>query len=403
MAEHVVIVGGGIAGTAAALALRTAGIAVTVLDARPADDDSGAVVRINPNGMDALRAVNAHQTILAGSFPLVRTERIGADGARVGYALAADPASDRGLPRVLHWSQLAARLRAVARDRGAVFRHGVRVCDVHESGGDASGGPVTAVLEGGQTVHGDVLVGADGVHSLVRRRIDAEAPAPQRLGTRTVYGFAADPPREPPPPEVLRSYLAPKAFLAATRDSLSGGCFWFTSLPAPEPASRGTGPRDVDGLRTELLPWFAEGTFAADLVRASERILSFDDHALDHLPRWSTGRTVLLGDALHVAPPASEQGAALAIEDGVELARCLRDHPVPAEAFAVFERLRRSRVEAVVARGRVGTSRAHHPLRRRLRALRDRGRRLLDWQRRPPTGGGWTYDHHIDWAARAGG
>ncbi|KMS89569.1 hypothetical protein ACZ91_19650, partial [Streptomyces regensis] len=223
MAEHVVIVGGGIAGTAAALALRTAGIAVTVLDARPADDDSGAVVRINPNGMDALRAVNAHQTILAGSFPLVRTERIGADGARVGYALAADPASDRGLPRVLHWSQLAARLRAVARDRGAVFRHGVRVCDVHESGGDASGGPVTAVLEGGQTVHGDVLVGADGVHSLVRRRIDAEAPAPQRLGTRTVYGFAADPPREPPPPEVLRSYLGPKAFLAATRDSLSGG------------------------------------------------------------------------------------------------------------------------------------------------------------------------------------
>ncbi|WP_417750622.1 hypothetical protein [Saccharopolyspora griseoalba] len=102
-----------------------------------------------------------------------------------------------------------------------------------------------------------------------------------------------------------------------------------------------------------------------------------------------------------MAPPASEQGAALAVEDGVELARCLRDLPA-GEALAAFERLRRERVEAVVAAGRAGTSRAHQPaLAKRLRELRSKAGRLIDWQRRPPTGGGWTCDHHIEWNEKA--
>jgi AraC-like DNA-binding protein len=112
--EHVVVSGGGIAGTTAALALATAGIAATVVETHPADHDGGAVVRINPNGMDALRAIGVHQAVIAESFPLIRSERIGPDGQRVGYRIAADPTSERGLPRVLHWSRLAGVLRAAA-------------------------------------------------------------------------------------------------------------------------------------------------------------------------------------------------------------------------------------------------------------------------------------------------
>ena len=98
MLERVVVSGGGIAGTALALALRTAGIAVTVVEARPADHGEGAVVRLNPNGMDALRAVRAHQPVIARSFPLVRTERINPDGSRIGYALGADRARSAVCP-----------------------------------------------------------------------------------------------------------------------------------------------------------------------------------------------------------------------------------------------------------------------------------------------------------------
>lgn len=389
MPEHVVISGGGIAGTAAALALRTADIPVTVLESRPADHGEGSVVRLNPNGMDALRAVDAHQPIIGASFPLVRTERVRPTGERIGYALAADPASPRGLPRVLHWAALSNLLREQAVERGAIFRHDSTVVDVDED---------AAVLATGERVDGDLLVGADGVHSLMRRRIDPDAPAPERIGTRTVYGFASRPGCEPPPPEVLRSQLGSKAFFAATRESGSGGCFWFTSLPAPVR----TEYRDVERLRAELVELYADdGGIASTVVANSETILSFDDHALHHLPRWHDGHRIVIGDSLHVAPPASEQGAALAVEDGVELARCLRDLPA-AEALATFERLRRGRVEAVVAAGRAGTSRAHQPvLAKKFRELRRKGIRLIDWQRRPPTGGGWTYDHHIEWDVKA--
>jgi 2-polyprenyl-6-methoxyphenol hydroxylase-like FAD-dependent oxidoreductase len=392
--EHVVVSGGGIAGTTAALALATAGIAATVVETRPADHDGGAVVRINPNGMDALRAVGVHQAVIAESFPLVRSERIGPDGQRVGYRIAADPTSERGLPRVLHWSRLAGVLRAAAQARGAAFRNGSPVVEV-----DRSAAGVAAVLADGTRVGGDVLIGADGVGSRVRSSIDPDAPAPRWLGTRTVYGYAADPHCEPPPPEVLRAHLGPRGFFAATRDTRTGGCFWFTSLRADQPADRTVDP-DVEQLRTELLDRFAGGAgIAATVIEHSERILSFDDHALPHLPRWHDERMIVIGDAAHVAPPASEQGAAIAVEDGVVLAQCLRDLPDPAAAFATFERLRRARVERVVAIGEAGTTRAHHgALGRRLRAVTDRAARLLDWQRRPPTGGpAWAFDHHVDW------
>ncbi|MEB3371441.1 FAD-dependent oxidoreductase [Saccharopolyspora mangrovi] len=387
---HVVVSGGGIAGTALALALRTAGIGVTVVESRPADHGEGAVVRLSPNGMDALRAVGAHQPLIARSFPLVRSERIRPDGSRLGYALGADPSCERGLPRVMHWPVLSAVLREQAIDRGAEFRHGHRAVDA-----DVEQPAVT--LADGSTVEGDVLVGADGANSLVRGRINPDGPEPERLGTRTVYGYAADPGCEPPPPEVLRSYLGAKAFFAATRDSHSGGCFWFTSLRAPDPRRRDD-PQNTDELRAEMSVLFAgEDTIAPTVVGNSDRILSFDDHALPHVPRWHTDRAIIIGDALHVAPPASEQGAAMAVEDGVQLARCLRDHATPAAAFAAFEGLRRDRVEAVVAMGRLGTSRAHHPLARRLRGLRTKAKRLVEWQRKPPMGRGWAYDHHIDW------
>lgn len=390
MTGHVVICGGGIAGTTAALALRTAGIAVTVVEIRPADQGGGAVVRLNPNGMDALRAIGAHQAVIGASFPLVRSEFFGPDGRRRGYRITADPGSERGLPRVLHWWRLYDVLRAEAIRRGAVFRHGSPVVDVERTG---SG--ITAVLEDGGRVDGDVLVGADGVHSRIRPLIDPAAPSPQRLGTRTVYGFAPDPPCEPPPPEVLRIHGGSRAFFAPTRDSRTGGCFWFTSLRAPAPA-----PDGIEDLRRELLEVFADdGAPAVPTIEHSDRILAFDDHALPHLPRWHTDRMVVIGDAAHVAPPASEQGAAIAVEDGVVLAQCLRDEPTPAAAFAEFERRRRERVEAVVALGTRGTRGAHERgLARTLRQARARVTALTAWQRRPDTAGpAWAYDHHIDW------
>lgn len=144
----------------------------------------------------------------------------------------------------------------------------------------------------------------------------------------------------------------------------------------------------------------AESAPAAAAVRDADRFLAFDDYTLPHLPHWHSDRMVVLGDAAHVTTPGSEQGAAMAIEDGVVLSQCLRDNAEPAAALARFEQQRRTRAEAVVTLGMPQPA-PPHALARLARWGRDRfralrRRRLLD------VGGNWALDHHIDWDDRQG-
>lgn len=129
-------------------------------------------------------------------------------------------------------------------------------------------------------------------------------------------------------------------------------------------------------------------------MREASRILAFDDRGLPHLPHWDSDRAAVLDDAAHVAPPGSEQGASSAIEDGVEVALCLRDNEEPAAALAAaFERRRRERAEAIVALGMGALpTTAKTPLRR----LRDR---LAEYRRRRVVTTGdrpWAFDR-IAW------
>lgn len=294
-------------------------------------------MRVNPNGMDALRAIDAHQAVISWSFPLLRFEWYGPAG-RIGYRLTADPPCTRGMSRVMSWARLVHVLHDEASRAGAVIRYGAAVTDVAETAEQAQ-----AMLADGAMVEGGVVVGADGVGSRVRGRIDPGARPPWRTGTRTVYGFVPRPAFEPPPPEVLQAYVN-GAFVALTRDSLTGGCYWFTSLPAARALDSGEGS-DREAWRTRLIDEFGlESVPAASAVRDADRILAFDDYALAH---WHSDRVVVLGDAAHVAAPGSEQGAAMALEDGVVLAQCVRDSANPAAALATFERQRRARAEEI--------------------------------------------------------
>jgi FAD-dependent urate hydroxylase len=104
---------------------------------------------------------------------------------------------------------------------------------------------------------------------------------------------------------------------------------------------------------------------------------------LAHLPTWSNGAMIVIGDAAHAASPATTQGASLAIEDGIVLAQCLRDIPGLAAALATYEHLRRSRVERVVQAGAGGENPVPVPPGSRRSSQADS-----------------VYTHHIDWDAK---
>jgi 2-polyprenyl-6-methoxyphenol hydroxylase-like FAD-dependent oxidoreductase len=101
------------------------------------------------------------------------------------------------------------------------------------------------------------------------------------------------------------------------------------------------------GLHREDAPWIAE------LIAATPEVLgAWPIYELPPMPRWSDGRVCLIGDAAHAMSPSAGQGAALAMEDAMVVAQCLRDIDDPAQALASYEQRRRARVGAIFEHAR---------------------------------------------------
>ncbi|MEU1903791.1 FAD-dependent monooxygenase [Streptomyces hygroscopicus] len=385
------IIGGGIAGTVTAMALRKAGIDAVVYEAYPTDaTDAGAFLVVAANGLEALRTIDAHGPVLENSFPADRVDFISNTGKRLGDRPTSG-SGDGGLGSVtLKRATLARVLREEALRRGVRIEHGKRLLAVHTS---PDGRIVGSFADGGRAV-GDVLIGADGIHSLIRRLIDAGAPRPRYTGQHTVCGYTRDA-DSPPAPDSYTMIFGKQAFFGCTT-APDGEVWWFCNAPAEEMSRAELAAVTAEQWRERLLTLFAEdNTPAADLVRATgDSIVATAAYDIVSTPTWSEEGMVIVGDAAHACAPNAAQGASMAIEDGVVLAKCLRDLRSPRPAFAAYEALRRERVEKVAAAS-AGMARrtAPGPV---ARALRDVTMpRKLD-----RAGGGapdWLTGYRIDW------
>ena len=119
---------------------------------------------------------------------------------------------------------------------------------------------------------------------------------------------------------------------------------------------------------------------------------------LGHVPVWHRGPIIIVGDAAHAPAPSSGQGASMAAEDGVILAKALRDAPSVSAALTAFEAVRRERVEKIVAFGARSSS-AKTPGRIGS-VLRDMALRLVFRYVVTDTSMAWLYDHRVEWDRR---
>lgn len=393
------VVGGGVAGPVVAMALQRAGIDATVHEARPAaTDDIGAWLGVQVNGLDALRAIDAEQAVLDVGFPTPVIEFRSGTGKVLGSVPATSPPPAGTVGLSMRRADLYRALHEEALRRGVDIRYGARLVDARstEEG-------VTAVFADGTTDSADLLVGADGVRSTVRSLVDPDAAPPRFVPVLNTGGYSE---HVPAGAEVgrLTMVFGRRAFFGYLR-APSGGTWWF----ANPPVTREPAPDEVAGMsdpewRSRLRELYGvDRSPAVDLVEATrDPLRGWSTYDLPSVARWHRGRMVLLGDAVHATSPASGQGSSLALEDAVLLARCLRDRPVP-EAFAVFERLRRERVERVVAQGfQVSSAKSPPPVGRIARDLLMPVllRRAVARGRDPQA---WVRGHHIDWDARVAG
>ncbi|GAA3347322.1 FAD-dependent monooxygenase [Amorphoplanes nipponensis] len=337
-----VVIGGGIAGPVAALALHKAGIEATVFESHPTSADGvGGTIALAPNGLAALDIVGAGQPTVAVGRPA------GRQVLRVGRGRRIDLPAPAGVGplQVVRRGDLYRILRERAAAEGIRIEHGRRLVGAREEP-DA----VTAVFADGGEARADVLIGADGVHSIVRGLIDPAAPGPRYTGMLSFEGVsAAEVPEEPG----TMTFAFGRRGYYLYWPAPGGGTTVGINLPHPRPLTIGQA-RAVPSeqwLRT-LGEVYGEDTPGGDLVRRlapADLQVNGALFSMPPVPHWHRGRMVLAGDAVHAPSNSSGQGASLAVESAVQLARCLRDLPVPA-AFAAYERLRRARVEEVAAR-----------------------------------------------------
>ncbi|HET8953976.1 MAG TPA: FAD-dependent monooxygenase [Solirubrobacteraceae bacterium] len=387
------VAGGGIAGAATALALQKAGLEPVVFEARPASDGAGAFLTLGSNGLEALRQLGADGFALAAGFPTPSMTLRNGTGKRLGDVPASTARPGGAVSRTLMRAELAGLLLAEAERRGIRVERGRRLV-----GAEPAGDGVLARFADGSEAAGDLLIGADGIHSAVRRAIDPGAPAPRYGGLLNTGGRARGV-RAADEPGRYELIFGRRAFFGHVT-APDGEVWWFANLPWPaEPSSDDLCALHREDLRGRLLHLFAgdAGPATALIEAGGEPMPVSPIHSVPHLPHWHRGRMLVVGDAAHAPSPSSGQGASLAIEDAVVLATCLRDGAGIEAAFARFEQIRRPRVEKIIRWAeRVNSSKAAGPVGRRIRdavlplALRIGAHSSAHEQ---------TYGHRVEWPA----
>jgi FAD-dependent urate hydroxylase len=390
------IVGGGVAGPVTAMALQRAGIDAVVYEAYPPTTaEVGSYLTVATNGLDALRAVDADAPVLAAGFSTPTNVLWSGTGRRLGAVSNGGRLPDGTTSHTIKRARLYRALHQQATARGIPFQYGKRLtgADVTPDGG------VAARFQDGTTAAGDLLVGADGVHSATRRLIDPEAPAGRYVGLVNFGGYTHDA-GVAAEPGVWHMVFGRRAFFGYVLDP-AGGAVWFANVPRPQVSDAEREATTFQQWQRQLVDLFASDRGpAAELIAAGALELAGDNtHDLPSVPTWRKGPMVVIGDAAHAPSPTSGQGASMAAEDAVVLAKCLRDLPDIPRALEAYERLRRRRVERIVAQGaRTGSTKTPGPAGRVLRdLLLPVAFRFLVTDRSLA----WVYDHHLDWDSPA--
>ncbi len=389
------VVGAGVAGCVSALALHRAGVDVVVHEAYPEPDrEVGSYLTVAPNGLDALAVVGALDAVRAVSFPTRTNVMVGSTGRELGRLPLGRPLDDGTPALTTKRSRLTGALVAECRRRGIEVRYASRVL-----GAAQDGDTVTASLADGTSVAVDVLVGADGVRSEVRRWVDPAAPAARYVGLANFGGVTRGAASwSQAEPEAWRFVFGREAFFGFI-PTPGGDVVWFVNEPRT-PVTPQERRETTDAAWTAHLADLVarDAGPAARLIREGELELAGDStYDLGHVPQWRRDRIVVIGDAAHAPAPSSGQGASMAMEDGVVLARCLRDGATVASALGAYEAARRTRVERIVAAGARSSSAKTPPA--LLRPLSDAVLRLVFRFAVTDRSTAWMYDHRIDWAA----
>lgn len=380
---HILIAGGGIGGLTAALALTQRGFDVSVYEQSPELHEFGAGIAITPNGSRVMTELGMRPAIEEiASTPIHRAMRLFSMGQT--WQL---PANDTSGPPfwLVHRGDLRQAIANMLEQRFPGALHvGARCTGVEQ---DTEG--VSLLLDNGKRVHGDVLIGADGVHSRIRRELFGEGRAtftgfmawrgvvpiervPQRLRQQTFTIWIG-------PGKQIVTYPIRRATLLNLAGTVKRDDWRLESW-----SEAGT----VEECRADFADWHEDIHAIIGVIDVPYKWALIGRPPLQHC---SAGRVTLLGDAFHPTLPILGQGANMAIEDSMILARCLEASDTITEALQRYEIARLDRTSRIVHASfdrisRLGTELGNP----------DQVQAFVDRQSAPALGASYDWMHQYD-------
>lgn len=336
-----IIIGAGIGGLSTAIALRNAGLEVVIYEQASAIKEVGAGLSLWPNAVKALEKLGLGTALRQISIPQIDGGIHDWRGKIITAASADFVEREFGSGVIIaHRAELLAMFIEAA--QGIPMHIASRLKSYEQSGQQ-----VTAIFENGQRDTADLLIGADGIKSVVRAQMLGGKQAPRYAGYsawRAIANF---------------NYPTDAAYWGESwgqgaRFGLApvsnGRVYWFAVMNTPENM-----PAPAGGHKAYLLKHFGSWHHPIpDLLSATdESVILFNGiYDLEPLTNWINGRVALLGDAAHAMTPNLGQGACQALEDAVVLGDAVKNIPDISTALAHYQAKRLARANSIVAQSR---------------------------------------------------
>lgn len=346
-----IIIGGGIAGPAMALFLKKIGFEAEVFEANEATHSNGVGLNIAPNGLNVLAELGlSDKVILSGSIAKNGIFR-NAKGSQLAKFRFSNSEKYKYPSVNLKRETLNNIMLDELENKSISIHYNKKIQKISQT---EQG--VIAYFEDGSQSLGTFLIGADGVRSKTREFVLDHIIEPTYTGIVGSGGFID----KKSVPNLLKSDSDDVHFVYGKNGffGFSGvnenELMWWTNIMVETPYSREELKNfDQKAEKNNLLNQYRNYSFpVSEIIQNTKKFVRQNVFDVPFLPNYFKQNIILIGDSAHAVSPNSGQGASMALEDAMLLAKVIRDNETLETAFETFEKVRRSRVEKIVLEGR---------------------------------------------------